>query len=493
MNSKKLFFISVFFVHVLFSVILIYYILSNESFFSFGLSLLFAHNAIFFPIYFFIIHKSFNPFAPIFTFVLFFFILYVATSALIYNSKDFYAFGGLNYTILERRNSHYLYQLGLSILFFYCGYYSSVIVFFKNKFHQVNFSDSQILLKKRHYKIVLFLYIFSIIFRAIGYYFGFMGSTIKNDDNLPSVPFISLFFFLANLWYLYIGFIMFYIFQNRIKYKYVFFILILELVFIVLSGDRRMFLNLFFSTLLPFLFLGFKFPKKYVFIIISFFLLIYLPLTTAYGKVFANNPNLKLDLQTLITVFQFSFENTDISVTTSIKTSYNAILESFNGLYNYHIGYINYFDKDVRLGPVGIQNILVKLVPGVFNLDKNSFGRNIENAFGDHAFLYKVDYSYLNIYFPTEMIISYGFLGLFLGMFLLGFLMFYIFKSLFYSKNLFFLILYLGLYPYFSFYLNGSFVGGDFIFALRVLIYVFFINVFIKILHNSAKKKNISI
>jgi hypothetical protein len=492
MSSKKLFLITVFFVHFLFNIILINYILSNELFFSFGLSLLFAHNAIFFPIYFFIIHKSFNPFAPIFTFVLFFFILYVATSALIYNSKDFYAFGGINYSILERRNTDYLYQLGLSILFFYFGYYISVIVFFKNNFHQVSFSDSKILLKKRHYKIVIILYIFSIFFRALGYYFGFMGSTIKNDDNLPSVPFISLFFFLSNLWYLYIGFIMFYIFQNKIKYKYVFLILLLELVFIVLSGDRRMFLNLLFSTLLPFLFLGFKFPKKYVFVVISFFLLIYLPLTTAYGKVFANNPNLNLDFQTLVTVFQFSFENSDISVSASIKTSYNAILESFNGLYNYHIGYINYLDKDIRLGPIGIQNILVKLVPGLLNLDKNSFGRNIENAFGDHAFLYKVDYSYLNIYFPTEMIISYGFWGLFLGMFFLGFMMFYIFKSLFYSKNLFFLVLYLGLYPYFSFYLNGSFVGGDFIFALRVLIYVFLVNIFLKFLYNGAKKKNIN-
>jgi hypothetical protein len=90
------------------------------------------------------------------------------------------------------------------------------------------------------------------------------------------------------------------------------------------------------------------------------------------------------------------------------------------------------------------------------------------------------------------MIISFGFWGLFLGMFILGFIMFYIFKSLFYSNNIMFIILYLGLFPYFSFYLNGSFVGGDFIFALRVLIYVFLINVVYKFLRSSAKKKYIS-
>lgn len=492
MSSKFVFLISVFIIHLFFNIILLYYILTNDTFFSFGLSLLVAHNIIFFPLYFFILHESFNPFAPLFLFVLFFFILYVATSALIFNSHDFNAFGGLNYSIFERNNPKYLYQLAVSILFFYSGYYFSVILFFKNTFSFKYLNRNNILLKFRSIKIIIFLYIFSILFRAIGYYLGFMGSTIKNDDNLPSIPFISLFFFISNLWYLYIGFIMYYLFQNKIKYKYVLVILVLELIFVVLSGDRRMILNLFFSTLFPFLFLGFKFPTKYVFVISILFLLVYLPITTAYGKVFANNPNLKLDFQTLIQVFQYTFENADISVSSSLKTSYNAILESFNGLYNYHIGYINYLDKDISLGPVGIQNILVKMIPGVFNLDKNSFGRNIENTFGDHAFLYKVDYSYLNIYFPTEMIISFGFLGLFLGMFILGFIMFYIFKSLFYSNNIMFLILYLGLFPYFSFYLNGSFVGGDFIFALRVLIYVFLINVVYKILRNSAKKKYIS-
>lgn len=448
----------------------------------FNFAILFLGCCIFFPLLLNIKKKDFFLFDPKNILPLWFSLMYYITSIPIYsvvNPSEF--FSTLIFNPLNKDNLTVYYILSFGILLFYFGYnITNVILKQRNK---INFGMNVKNILK--YKVVfLNFYLFSIFFRFIGYYMGFMGSlsALNGNSNIPNVPFISIFYFVANSWIIYFFYFSCLSFYSK-KNKNLFIILLcFELLFMLLGGNRRELIILLFLY-----FLAFYLVKSYLPIVKNLkylipLLIFVLPFITIYGYLLPYLEN--YDISSLIGLVSQTFNKiTSLDFYVMFLDFFlNPILESFNYFSNVGIAYTEFTQKGIYWGPVGLVNLANKLIPSF--IYSTSFDERIYfQLFSEKAMSYRIEYSNLTFTAQTEQMLGFGIYGILVGMFLQGVTSSFLFRKFNSIKTPFFLrVVYLGLLYKFTINFNSGLLVSDLILAFRLLFYAFIIHVIYRML-----------
>jgi hypothetical protein len=235
------------------------------------------------------------------------------------------------------------------------------------------------------------------------------------------------------------------------------------------------------------------FPWKKIIIPTIFVLFVFLPVSTVYGYYLANNIGTSLSFVDTLSylgdaVSYFFNSNNKSSLLDFVVFP---IVQSFNLLWNTCVGYTQFYMQNIELGPIGIHSFLGQLLPTFLNPDKHEYSRQFLQMYGDVAYIKAREHSTLTITFATEMIISYGVIGLFIGQFIIGFMMNMFYKYMNNSNTpIFFQIYYISNIVFFSYGLNGNWLGGDMTLTYRLLTYFLIMYIgyrFLLILFNKRK------
>ncbi len=492
-KSQKILFYATLFIY-LFLTFRIAYSLLTTSIYSDILRVLFILMSFtLIPLLFLISRKNFNLFEPVYLYVYFFALGYIFTTYYIINDVNLDVFHSLNYEITDSSTVIVMYILTIGISCFYIGYLLSDMLHKNKKFTFLNLNKVDPYTK--HFKVIAFLYSITLLFRVYGYATGFLGSTAASSDvQLPNIPMISVFYFLSNNWYLFFAYFALLSFLSK-KYLKIFLIVSLfEFSFTLLSGNRRDIVVMAMVYLAAYWYVNRVFPWKKIIIPAIIILFVFLPISTVYGYYLANNLHTNLSVGDTISYlsngFAYFISSTDKK--SILDFVIFPIVQSYNLLSNTCIAYTQFYMHHIEFGPIGIHSFLGSLLPSFLNPDKQAYARHFFNLYGQVALNYKVDYSNLTITFPTEMIMSYGISGVYIGMFVMGYFMNLFYKYL-NAKNtpLFFRIFYIGNIAFFSYGLNGNWLGGDMMLTYRLLIYCVLFYALYKILLFKYRKVNI--
>jgi hypothetical protein len=447
----------------------------------------------FIPLLLLIARRNFNLFEPIYIYIHFFAIFYIYSTYYILNNDDVAVklFQSVKFEVSDPSTVTVIYLLAISIIFLYIGY---ILSNFLHRSKIFSFLDkNKMYLYEKYFNISIILYIVIVLFRFYGYGAGFLGSTANESGiDVSNIPMISLFYFLSNNWYIFFTYFCILSFSSSKYYKIFITVFLLEFLFSMMSGNRRYIIVMAFSYLAVYWYVNHMFPWKKIIIPSVFILFVFLPISTIYGYYLANNIGTSLtmidSLGYLLDAGSYFFNTDDKSL--MFNYIFFPIVQSFNLLSNVTIAYTEFYLNDLALGPIGIKSFLGQLVPTFLNPDKHDYSRQFLQLYGDNAYIKSREHSTLSISFATEMIISYGIIGIFIGHFIIGFLMnlFYkylnnihtpIFFQIFYISNLFF----------FSYGLNGNWLGGDMVLTYRLLVYFVVVYIFYKFLLLQFKKK----
>lgn len=449
----------------------------------FNISILFLGLCIYIPILFFIKTTTFI-FSPKIILPLWFSLMYYISSIPIYSSNDPRSFfSTLLFDPLDENNILLFYILGLGILLYYFGYslIDNILKFKYKEFGSVNIG---VLLKYKKYFILL--YVFSITFRLIGYYMGFLGSLSALDDSGSklNIPFISIFYFISNSWLIYYFYFATLSFESKKSHTIFIVFIAFELFFMIISGHRRNLIVLLFSYLLAFyLNKGYipiiKFLKYFVPIIIFV-----LPFLTIYGYLLPSLEN--YELSSLLNLVSNSFDLIKgVSFGEMIEDLFfKPLLESFNYFSNVGIAYSEFTVQGEYWGPVGPKNLVDKIVPSSI-IDSGFDEREYYQLYADKAMSYSIDYSNLTFTAQSEQMLSFGIFGVLLGMLsqgLIAGLLFRLFNS--YRTPFILRLIYLGLLYKFTINFCSGLLVSDLVFPFRLLIYAVIVHIVVKILTN---------
>lgn len=467
-NQKKLYNITKYL--IIFTSIFLFTISTPKNI-KFNYALIILLFSIFVPLLLLIKRRNFDMFEPIYLFGYFFSLLYLFTSIYIYNYSSTTLFTSLRFDPLDDVNFYLILYLSFSIIMLYLGYYISSRIHKNRKTGRLNST------KLTSFNKYMFpLYILSISFRIYGYVEGFMGSTVgQTNVTLPSIPFISILIFISNIWFIYFGFYSLLSFSSK-KYMRLFLLfLIIEIFFVVISGNRRDILKILIIYLASMWYTKGVFPWKKLAKWGAVVLIVFLPITTIYGYLLSYNIGKNLNLNDILVILKNSSNilfkgGNDFSFFDLI---FFPIIQSYNGLYNVSIAFTEFYQKNLMFGAIGLTNFTKMILPTFLAPDKHYYAREFINLYGHYAMTYTSNYSPLTILFPTEMLMSFGIISLFIGMFLLGFFMNSIYK-IFNSHNspLIYRTFYISSIPYFSYGLNSSWLLGDIITPLRLIFYL---------------------
>ena len=438
----------------------------------FNLAIIVLGFSIFIPLFINIRKKNFFLFDPKNIIPLWFSGMYYISSIPIYSVKyprEF--FNTILFNPMNKSNLTVFYILSLGILLFYMGY--GLVSILLSKRRKINYSIS--LSEAIKYKTtILRIYLFSILFRAYGYLSGFMGSLSASNDannNLPNIPLISIFFFVANSWVIYFFYFASLSFSSKKNRNIFYFFLFFEFIFMLLSGHRRYLLVIFFSYALAFYMINSYLPLSKALKYVIPFLIFVFPFITIYGYMLPTLDNygfislLDLLSSTLIRLTSISFFD--------IFNDYllGPILESFNYFSNVGIAYTEFTLKGIAWGAVGLENLLNKLVPSF--IYSSSFDERVYyQIFSETAMSYRVEYSNLTFTAQSEQMLSFGITGVLLGMFLQGIVSSFLFRMFNSVKTPFFLrLVYLALLFKFSINFCSSLLVSDLVHAFRLLFY----------------------
>jgi hypothetical protein len=448
----------------------------------FNTALFFLGCCIFIPLLVKVKKKDFFLFDPSILIPFWFGLIYYFTSIPIYSvdiPSDY--FGSILFNPLNKDNVVVIYTLSLGILLFYLGFglINKVIL---NKGFKIN-RDISLQSFLGFKKFFLILYLFSILFRFYGYSAGFMGSlTIMSNAKLPSIPFISVFFFLSNSWVVYFFFFSALSHSSKNNRNIFFIFLFLEVLFMLISGDRRNLIILFFTY-----FVSFYIFHKYVPIIkiIKFglpFVIIVLPIITVFGYLLPTVDNFRI--ATVLGLLEAVFDRLGGLSFTEITDDFliNPIIESFGYLSNVGIAYSRFTLEGIEWGAVGVENLLSKLIPSV--IYPSSFNERVYyEMFASKAISYNLDYSFLTFTAQSEQMLSYGLVGVLVGMFLQGVVscaLFRMFNSI--NTPVILRIVYLGLLFKFTISFTSGLLVSDLVTGFRILFYACILYIFYKMI-----------
>ena len=472
--------------NIIFVFFISFFFLSVYSYFDLALDLEYVFSAnilnisICFPLSIYIHKKTSGLLNPSLYFSLFFhithlFFLFIYSC---YYSDN--GFTNMNYTTNFNEESHIFYMLSLAIIFFHIGFN----LLKKIKLNKENSTSLEFDKSIKLNKVISFFYLFIVFFRFYQFYMGYRGSTfLIYNDNSQSVSFIyKVFVFISNYWFLFFGYFSYLFFNKKINKRYFYLIAIIELLTIIFDSNRRLFINFSLTLILRYIYLNktvFILRLKHIFLFIAS--LIIFVLRTIMGFFLANAGSSIFNYSELPS-YVLNFLSNGESIFNIILIS---IITSFNGNVVLSIA-MNNFNGD--WGPVGIINFFKQITPSFLQNDKYAYSRGYENLFGDFAFSYNVEYSYLSFNQITALFLSYGYWGVIFGMFFIGVLMFVVYKTFLLSNKLSRKIIYLSSFAYFSIYFNSSFIGGDIVFALRFLVYFLIIEKIVTVFLNYKKK-----
>ena len=449
---------------------------------SFNTALVFLGCCVFIPLLIKVKRSNFFLFDPSILIPFWFGLIYYFTSIPIYsvdNPSDY--FGSILFNPLNKDNVAVIYTLSFGILLFYFGFglVNKVIL---NKGFKINRSITiQSFLGFKKYFLIL--YLFSVSFRFYGYSAGFMGSlTNMNSIQLPSIPFISVFFFISNSWVVYFFFFSAISHSSKRNRQIFLLFLFLEVFFMLISGDRRNLIILFFTY-----FVSFYMIHKYVPIIkiIKYglpFVIIVLPIITVFGYMLPTIDN--FELTTVLGLFDAVFHRLGGLSFTEITDDFliNPIIESFAYLSNVGIAYSRFTLEGIEWGAVGIENLLSKLIPSV--IYPSSFNERIYyEMFASKAISYNLDYSFLTFTAQSEQMLSFGIVGVLGGMFLQGAVacvLFRVFNSI--NTPVILRIVYLGLLFKFTINFTSGLLVSDLVTGFRILFYACILYIFYKMI-----------
>jgi len=438
--------------------------------------------SIFIPLFINIRKKNFFLFEPKNIIPLWFSGMYYISSIPIYSVKyprEF--FRTLLFNPLDKDNITIFYILSLGILLFYIGY--GLVSILLSKRRKINYSISLTEIIK--YKTTIFrIYLFSVSFRVFGYLSGFMGSLSASNganNNLPNIPFISVFFFIANSWVIYFFYYASISFSSKKNRNIFLFFLFFEFIFMLLSGHRRYLVVILFLYALAFYIVNNYLPIGKTLKYVIPFLIFVFPFITIYGYLLPTLDNygfislLDLLSSTLSRLTSISFLD--------ILNDYllGPILESFNYFSNVGIAYTEFTQKGIAWGAVGPENLLNKLIPSF--IYPSSFDERVYyQIFSETAMSYRVDYSNLTFTAQSEQMLSFGITGVLFGMFLQGVVSSFLFRIFNSVKTPFFLrLVYLGLLFKFSINFCSGLLVSDLVLAFRLLFYAIIVYFFYKI------------
>jgi hypothetical protein len=472
--------------NIIFVLFISFFLLSVYSYFNLALDLEYVFSAnilnisICFPLSLYIHKKTSGLLNPSLYFSLFFHITHLFFPFIYSSYYSDNGFTNMNYTTNFNEESHIFYILSLAIIFFHIG-------FNLLKKIKLNKENSTILELDKSIKInktISFIYLVIVFFRFYQFYMGYRGSTFLTGNNVESVFFIyKVFVFISNYWFLFFGYFSYLFFAKKINKRYFYLIAIIELLIIIFDSNRRLFINFSLTLILTYIYLNktvFILRFKHIFLFIVS--LIIFVLTTIMGFFLANAGTSILNYSELSS-YVLNFLSNGESIFNIILVS---IITSFNGNVVLSIA-MNNFNGD--WGPVGIINFFKQITPSFLQNDKYAYSRGYENLFGEFAFSYNVEYSYLSFNQITALFLSYGYWGVIFGMFFIGVLMFVVYKTFLLSNKLSRKIIYLSSFAYFSIYFNSSFIGGDIVFSLRFLVYFLIIEKIVAVFSNYKKKE----
>ena len=441
---------------------------------SFNIAVMVLGFSIYIPLLINIKKKTFFLFDPKNILPIWFSLMYYISSIPIYsvyNPTEFYT--TMLFNPLNEDNIVVYYTLSFGILLFYFGY-GITNIFLKKNVINYNIDLNRII---RFRGIVFKFYSFSIIFRCIGYFMGFLGSisSTGGGTSLPSIPFISIFFFIANSWSIYLFYFACASFTTKKNKNTFLMFLFFELSFMMLSGHRRNLIVMFFIYSLAFYMVKKYLPitknLRYVIPILIFVL----PFITIYGYLL---PSLSsYNLQSLLGLVSVTFNKlTSISFATMFLDYFlYPILQSFNYFSTVGIAYTEFTQKGVSWGAVGPQNLISKLVPS-FIFPSSFDERGYYQMFSAKAMSYNVDYSNLTFTAQSEQMLSFGLKGVLMGMFSQGVISSFLFKKFNSFNTPFFLrIVYLGLLFKFTINFCSGLLVSDLILGFRLLFYAIII------------------
>jgi len=436
-------------------------IIGLEIFLSFSY-LLFCIN---FPTIFFLKNNYKDWFSPIIYFSAFYTLSYVFFP-LVYETlyvpvglSTFY-FDGIQVTDWVA-----IVVLGLGILFFYCG-------LILTKPNSMEFNPSIDITLKIPGKWIILFYSLITFFRIIEIYNGSRGSLVLLDQgyNESSSQLKSVIIFLSNYWFIYLSLIYFLVKERKIEAHWSYIFICLEIIIITLEGNRRQYLNLFSIPFLYSIYYLKRNPiiKSKTLFTGLFFILLFI-FATLYGfyLIVSDSSN------------SFLIYIQNVPMDDLVKRISQSVTESFNSMFVY-LESTRKFEGD--WGMVGIKNLLQQLLPSFMIDDKYLYTRQFENLFADKLQRINIKNSYLSINQPSALFLSFNYYGVILGYFCWGLvlgLILKMFQSSFFKT--YSLPIFISLIFFLSLYLNSSLIGGDIVFILRLLIYLFFINLFLKL------------
>lgn len=437
----------------------------------FNVALFFLGCCIFIPLLIKVKKRNFFLFDVSILIPLWFGLIYYFTSIPIYSvdiPSDY--FNSILFNPLNKDNVVVIYTLSIGILLFYLGYGLVNKIILNNGFKINRTINVQSFLRFK--KFFLVLYLFSIVFRFYGYTAGFMGSlTISGNVKLPSIPFISAFFFLSNSWVVYFFFFSSLSHLSKNNRNIFFAFLLFELLFMLISGDRRNLIILFFTY-----FVSFYMIHKYIPIIkiIKYglpFVVVVLPIITVFGYMLPTVDNYQMT--TVLGLLDAVFDRLGGLSYTEITDDFliNPIIESFGYLSNVGIAYSQFTLNGIEWGAVGVENLLSKLIPSV--IYPSSFNERVYyEMFASKAISYNLDYSFLTFTAQTEQMLSYGLVGVLGGMFLQGVVsctLFKVFNSI--NTPVILRVVYLGLLFKLTIGFTSGLLVSDLVTGFRILFY----------------------
>lgn len=437
--------------------------------------------SIFLPLFINLRKKNFFLFDPKNIIALMFSAMYYFSSIPVYSAKDPRSFFiSILFDPLNQDNITVFYIMSLGIIFFYIGY--DLVSIITSKTRSINYTivPAEFISLKNKF---LILYLFSISFRAYGYLSGFMGSlSATGSNNLPNIPFISVFFFISNFWVIYYFYFSAISFVSKKNKNIFLFFLLFELFFMLISGDRRNILILVFTYSLAFYLVNNYLPLRKIIRYSILFLIFVFPLLTVYGFLLSRIDN--FSISNLIEILKSSFTTLNNIAYLDIFNDYllNPIIQSFNYFSNVGIAYTEFSQNGITWGAVGIENLLDKLIPS--SIYSTSFDERIYyQLFSERALSYKVNYSHLTFTAQTEQMLSFGITGVLLGMFLQGVVCSYLFRiynSITTPRIL--RLVYLGLLFKFTVNFCSGLLVADLVQGIRLFIYVIIAHLFYKLL-----------
>lgn len=438
---------------------------------SINLALLLLTNTTFIPLLIKIRSKDkFEIYEPIYGYIYIFFIIYLFSSVIAYNTSII-DFSRKTLNIYDSRQMcSIIISLSVSILLFHLGYYLNSITG-KRKIKIEKSIKNDIF---NYNNIILPLYFISIAFRIYGYSSGKLGSLVAISDSSINIPFATVFFFISNIWFVYFAYYSACHFLYK-KYSTIFYFAILfETIIVLVSGDRRYIIEVFLIAFAFYYERNKYISWKKIGILFSIFVFIVWPIVTLYGFMLETTNNFDsafgqfgsvIDiLQTLS--FSDIFDNYILS----------SIVNSMFFLPDCQTAYVFFDEAGVNWGPVGLLNLLNNLVPSSFisRIDV----RQYYDIFAVYSLGRSVDYSWLTFMATSEAIICYGLYFMPVAFFIRGIVSSSIYKKLYYEGS-FSKVFYYSLFFSLIYSFHCGLLTSELVTPLRVYIYYRIIALFV--------------